>query len=98
MQGVDKQKKANKVRRNDERGLRAYFVRLFGKYDIRDEKQFISLGKWLIFVVLVIVEALILLQHLYEFSERGGWGMLLAVLIVESALTLSSVMKFFVVQ
>lgn len=98
MQGEDKQKKANKVRRSDERGLRAYFVRLFGKYDIRDEKQFISLGKWLIFVVLVIVEALILLQHLYEFSERGGWGMLLAVLIVESALTLSSVMKFFVVQ
>lgn len=98
MHGEDKQKKANKVRRSDERGLRAYFVRLFGKYDIRDEKQFISLGKWLIFVVLVIVEALILLQHLYEFSERGGWGMLLAVLIVESALTLSSVMKFFVVQ
>lgn len=98
MQGEDKQKKANKVRRSDERGLRAYFVRLFGKYDIRDEKQFISLGKWLIFVVLVIVEVLILLQHLYEFSERGGWGMLLAVLIVESALTLSSVMKFFVVQ
>ena len=98
MQGENKQKKANKVRRSDERGLRAYFVRLFGKYDIRDEKQFISLGKWLIFVVLVIVEALILLQHLYEFSERGGWGMLLAVLIVESALTLSSVMKFFVVQ
>lgn len=98
MQGENKQKKPNKVRRSDERGLRAYFVRLFGKYDIRDEKQFISLGKWLIFVVLVIVEALILLQHLYEFSERGGWGMLLAVVIVESALTLSSVMKFFVVQ
>lgn len=98
MQGENKQKKPNKARRSDERGLRAYFVRLFGKYDIRDEKQFISLGKWLIFVVLVIVEALILLQHLYEFSERGGWGMLLAVVIVESALTLSSVMKFFVVQ
>ncbi len=98
MQGENKQKKPNKVRRNDERGLRAYFVRLFGKYDIRDEKQFISLGKWLIFVVLVIVEALILLQHLYEFSTRGGWGMLLAVLIVEGTLTLSSVMKFFVVQ
>lgn len=98
MQDGNKQKKSSKFRRGDERGLRAYFVRLFGKYDIRDEKQFTTLGKWLIFVVLVIVEVLILLQHLYEFSKRGGWGMLLAILIVESALTLSSVMKFFVVQ
>ncbi|MBQ8684994.1 MAG: sensor histidine kinase [Clostridia bacterium] len=93
------EKKRNKPRRSgEERGLRAYFVRLFGKYDIRDEKQFITLGKWLIFIVLVIVELLIILQHIYDFSQNGGWGMLLAILIVESSLTLSSVMKFFVVR
>ena len=91
-------KKVNKVRKSEERGLRAYFVRLFNRYDIRDEKQFIMLGKWLIFLLLLVVEALIVLQHLYEFSLRGGWGKLLAIVIVETSLTLSSAMKFFVVQ
>lgn len=91
-------KKVNKVRKSEERGLRAYFVRLFNRYDIRDEKQFITLGKWLIFLLLLVVEALIVLQHLYEFSLRGGWGKLLAIVIVETTLTLSSAMKFFVVQ
>ncbi len=90
--------KINKARKSEERGLRAYFVRLFNRYDIRDEKQFVMLGKWLIFLLLLVVEALILLQHLYEFSLRGGWGTLFAIVSVETALTLSSAMKFFIVQ
>ncbi len=77
---------------------RLYSIRLFGKYDIRDEQQFIKLGKWLIFIILVIMEGLIVLQHVDHFSERGGWGMLIAILAIETVLTLSEALKLFIVK
>lgn len=84
--------------KQEKRDLRASFLRLFGKYDVRNEQQFIYFGKWLIFLVLVFVETLILLQNLYAFIERGGWGMLVAVLVLEILLTLSQALKLFAVK
>ena len=83
---------------NEEHRFRAYFVRLFEKYNIRNEEQFTTLGKWLIFSILVIVEILILLQHFDHFSERGGWVTLISILAVEFVLTLSETLKLFIVK
>lgn len=89
---------AGKEQRGEEKGLRAYFVRLFGKYDFRNEGQFIFFGKWLIFIVLFFVELLIVLQQIDGFSENGGWGNCIALLVVIFVLTLSEVLDLFAVK
>lgn len=84
--------------KGEERGFRAYFLRLFGKYDIRNEEQFIFFGKWLIFIVLVFVEISVAFNHLINFEERGGFPMLFAIIALESSLTVSVGLKLFVVK
>ncbi|MBQ8322541.1 MAG: sensor histidine kinase [Clostridia bacterium] len=83
-------------KKREERGLRTYFIRLFGKYDIRNERKFVTFGKWLIFIILVCVEALLLLGHINDFPKSGGWKTLGAILILSGALTLSQTLKLFV--
>jgi len=78
--------------------IRSYFLRLFGKYDIRHEEQFVSMAKWTIFIVLVVVEAMILLDHIDKFHARGGWDILFGILLLEFVLTLSEALKFFIVK
>lgn len=91
-------KKEKKTERSEEKGIRAYFVRLFGKYDFRNEKQFIFFGKWLIFVCLIVVEGLLLLQQIDDFSARGGWKSLIGLLILEFCLTVLEGLKLFVIK
>ncbi len=79
----------------EETRLHAYFVRLFEKYDIRNEAKFIQFGKWLIFIVLVFLEIFILLQH---FSHlQGSDGLLMAILLIclEIVLTLAEALTLF---
>ena len=81
------EKRTNKRERSEERGLRAYFLRLFGKYDIRDEKQFVLFGKWLILIVLVFLELLMLVQNLNRVRFIG-WSVffgLLSLTVVQTA-------------
>ncbi len=80
-------KRTKKRERSEERGLRAYFLRLFGKYDIRDEKQFVLFGKWLILIVLVFLEILMLAQSLnrVHFIGFGVFFGLLALTAVQTA-------------
>ena len=51
-----------------ENAFRAYFLRLFDKYDLRNEGQFNYFWKCLIFIALVIVVAILVLRHLYRLS------------------------------
>ena len=67
-----------------------------GKYDLRDEKQLVKLGKWAIFITLILLEALIILNHLTAFTKSDGWKMLFTILIVEGAVTLMETFKLFV--
>ena len=54
-----------KERKKSEKGTwRNYFLRILGKYNFRDEKQFVRFAKWLIFIVLVVVEIFTVLQHI----------------------------------
>ena len=89
--------KGKQSERKEEKRLRAYFVRLFGKYDIRNETQFVIFGKWLIFIVLILVETLIFMQHLDDYFQPKGWKIFIAILTVSTLLTLSEGLKSFVI-
>ncbi len=90
--------KRNKQKSERGEAIRAYFVRLFGKYDFRNEQHFLHFGKWLIFIVLLLVEGLALLQQIDLYLKGGGWLSLLFVCCVISALTLSMALQLFVVK
>ncbi len=83
-----------------ERGeaIRAYFVRLFGKYDFRNEQQFLYFGKWLIFILLALVEALVVLRGMEDFSARGGWSSFSWVLASVAILTACVALQLFAVK
>ena len=93
-----KRENPQRKEKNEEKSFRAYFLRLFGKYDLRNEHQLIHLGKWLIFIVLLVVETLMLLRHINEFDERGGWRTLIAILVIGGILAVSQSLKLFVIK
>ena len=85
-------------KKRDENKLRAYFLKLFGKWNVRDEKQFEHFAKWLIYVCYIVMEAFIILEHIYYFDERGGWPTFIELIVVGGILLLSEALKLFVVQ
>ncbi len=92
--------KKGKQEKRNERGesIRAYFVRLFGKYDFRNEKQFLYFGKWLTFILLLLVESLALLQCLDGIHRNGGWGHFFGLLSVVAVLSLSMGLQLFAIK
>ncbi len=92
--------KGRKAEKRSERGdaLRAYFVRLFGKYDFRNEAHFLYFGKWLVFILVCLVECLLLLQQLSECIVGGKWWLLIVVASVVLALSVSIGLQFFVAK
>lgn len=88
-----------KERKKSEKGTwRNYFLRILGKYNFRDEKQFVRFAKWLIFIVLVVVEIFTALQHINNNGVVEHMEILIALLVVEAALTLSQACKLFIFE
>ena len=87
---MKKDKKRNSVK--------SYFSKLFSRYDFRNEKRVIHLGKWLIFALLLFVEAFILMQFLSEFDRKAGIGEMMFLVIAIGTLTLFEWLKLFVVN
>lgn len=81
-----------------EKRLRAYFLRLFGKYNFRNEQQFLLFGKWLIFLALTTMELLLLWQYVVHFQENGGLPRLIVFLALAFVLSLSEAVNLFVVK
>ena len=92
-----KTEKQKKYEKTEERGLRVYFLRLFGKYDFRNEKQFVSFGKWLIFIVLMMVEALMLVQSVNRI-DGVGWRVFGCILGLACVLTVLGAVNFFALK
>ena len=59
----EKENKGKKEKRSD-KGFRSYFFRVFGKYDFQDKEQFVRFGKWLLFIILTLVEILLIMDSL----------------------------------
>lgn len=97
---MDEGKKTSKktTPKTEEKKRRSYFVRLFGKYDFRNEQQFLSFGKWLLFVLLTLMELLLIWQHVVDFETNGGWKALIPLVAMEGLLTTSEALNLFVVK
>ena len=91
-------KREKKNRIGEENKLRAYFVRLFGRYDFRNADDFRRFGRWFFFILLVLVEILVSLQQLDRFLDGGKFAYLLGSVIVIGVLTLSMAIQLFVVE
>ena len=75
-----------------------YFVRLFGKYDFRNEDQFLVFAKWLLYVLLIFVEILLFWQQWDRWDTKNGAVTNFILLGFEGLLLLSEGLKFFVFQ
>ena len=78
--------------------IRDYFVRLFGKFRFRDEAQFLRFAKWLIFIVLIVVEALMILNAADRFRGAQGETRFVVVFSLVAVLTASEALKLFVLK
>ncbi len=92
------EKKDKKTEKVEESKIRAYFVSLFGKYDLRNEKQFLFFGKWLIFIFLMLIELLVVLQGIERLIDGGRWGNMILRLSLVGVLTASMAVQLFAVR
>lgn len=88
-------KKTTGVERNT---IRSYFVRLFEKYDIRNQEKFVRFCKWLIFISLITLETLSLLHSLGEALLLKDWHNVIEISVVQGVLTICVGLRLFVVQ
>ncbi len=95
---MNKSPKEEKNGSEEKKGFRSYFLKLFDKYGLRNEEQFTSWGKWLIFIILVLLEVFMVMEHVAYFEKEGGWGVLISLLALETLLTLSQAFKLFIVK
>ena len=65
-----------KKHNSPENGFRAYFLRLFDKYDLRNERQFNYFWKWMIFIALVVVLVSLALGHLNAYGVNAMFVLL----------------------
>lgn len=76
--------------------IRNYFVRLFGKIQFKNEQQFLFFGKWMVLLLLFIIELLMILQNFYLFNEPTTRYQFILLLVFVGGLTTSEVLHFFV--
>ena len=82
--------------RGDESRIRNYFVRLFGKYDFKNERQFNIFAKVLLYVLLVLVTVLMLWQQMHIWDKAYGGILYLILASSSGGLALSEGVRLFV--
>ena len=82
----------------DEAKLRAYFRRVFGGEDNIQEDRLLFVGKWVIFGLLLLVEFLILLQHMENLVLTKGWGKFSVLFTAALMLTVAEALKMFILK
>ena len=89
---------SKRVERREEKPIRNYFVRLFGKINFKNEEQFLYFGKWVVFIALLIVEILMILQHIEDFKAEKGWINAIVLISLVVILTVSEAFQIFAVH
>lgn len=82
--------------KGEENRIRNYFVRLFGKYDFRNETHFTNFAKTLLYLLLVLVEVLTIWQQTRILDEKYGKIFFFGLLSCMGCLTLSETLRLFV--
>ena len=96
--GIGRRDEDNRVEHDADGRIRTYFEHLFSKYDGHNEQLFLFFGKWLIFILLVIVQLLILLQNFRGFFSLKTWWKMMPLQVAIALFTLSEALKLFVVK
>jgi len=73
-------------------------LRFLKQPDLNEETRLISLGKGLIFSLLVFFEIIIIVQHAGEWARENQWWKIGLTLFVEMVLTTAEATKLFVVK
>ena len=81
--------------RGDEKSLRAGFLRFLGRYDFRNEEHFNRFGRWLVFIIGLIVLALVTLGQINSFLHGGSFWEFAATLALGTCYVLSGGLKLF---
>ncbi|MBO5736272.1 MAG: sensor histidine kinase [Clostridia bacterium] len=82
----------------DEAKLRAYFRRIFGDDESFQEDRLFFIGKWVIFGLLLLVEVLILLQHMEILVKTKNWGKFTILFGASLVLTVAEALKMFILK
>lgn len=82
--------------KGEENRIRNYFVRLFGKYDFRNETQFTVFAKLLLYILLILVEVLMLWQQMDMWRQENGQILFIALLSCTGGLTVFEGLRLFV--
>lgn len=93
----DVEKKKKKSEKAKEEHFFSSIFRLFG-YVIKNETQFFTICKWLIFLVFLFVELFIVLKNIPYFYKENGWLILSVMFVVMAILTLSETLQLFAVK
>lgn len=93
---TEKQTTDNKKR--EEKRFQAYFLRLFGKWDFRNEESFVRFAKWLIYACFIVVEGFLVLDYVRDYSFGGDETVFFILISVAALLLVSEGLKLFVIR
>ena len=82
----------------EEDKLRVYLQRVFGNDEYLKEDRLFFVGKWVIFGLLLLVELLILLQHVEILILNKNWGSFYTLIAMMLILTITETLKMFILQ
>ena len=80
----------------DLKPIRNSFVRLFGKIQFKNEGQFLFFGKWMVLLLLFIIETLMIFRNFYLFTTPSTRYKFILLLIFAGGLMASEILHFFV--
>ena len=88
------EKKEN-IRKAEDDRFQAYLKRLFGEDENLYEDRLLFIGKWVLFGLLVLVELLILLQHVENLILMKNWFTFTVLFAAAFILTIAEAVKLF---
>ena len=80
----------------EEAKLHAYFKRLFGNDEDKYEDRLLLISKWVMFGLLLLVELLIVLQHVETLIRQGNWFVFAVLTSAAVILSVAEGIKLFV--
>lgn len=84
--------------KGEDNKIRNYFLRVFGKYDFRDEAQFSAFTRWLLYTLLILVEVMMLWEHSGYWKTESGKLSMVFLTSFQGVLTVSEGVKLFAVK
>ena len=76
----------------DLKPIRNSFVRLFGRIQFKNEGQFLFFGKWMVLLLLFIIETLMIFQNFYLFTTPSTRYKFILLLIFAGGLMASEIL------